>query len=327
MDDAHCVCLNGRIYLGGGGTGGKKISSSKIFISSSNLESWTTQTTPTYFFALTTYHSQLVLVGGNETSTEEITNKLWVSDGANINWQPSLPPMPTKRSWSSAISAGSPECLIVAGGWKGEEQETDAVEVLTQGWWSTVQSLPKHIAHAKIILYNENLYIMGGFEQKDKVFYCKLASILVAAAYTTKVDDLWSQFTGPTLYSSPAVFGQQLITVGGFSYTYGVTCKIHVHSSLTEKDMHVGDVPIKLKSTCTAVLPSGELLVIGGFDGAGFSSRIDRVFKASVSGKNIRYYSFQGLLAICSICIFCSSDNFNIFSVKITHCVTHSIPN
>ena len=41
-------------------------------------------------YGISTYRSQLVLVGGLDQTTEQPTNKLWVSDDGN-KWEPSLP--------------------------------------------------------------------------------------------------------------------------------------------------------------------------------------------------------------------------------------------
>ena len=81
----QCIFLNDKIHLGGGEKNGK------IFISSSELDSWTVITTPTNYYGITSYQSKLVLVGGNVTSTDLITSKLWVRDEEELDWRSSLP--------------------------------------------------------------------------------------------------------------------------------------------------------------------------------------------------------------------------------------------
>ena len=82
---------------------------------------------------LTTYQSQLVLVGG-ENSRGEKTNKLWASDDGN-NWHQSLPPVLRCRSGYglTAVSCASPGCLIVSGG--EENSSPCTMEVLVEGEW------------------------------------------------------------------------------------------------------------------------------------------------------------------------------------------------
>ena len=142
MKNAQCVLLQDKIYLGGGYR-------ASLFISSTDLNSWSQVTTPTHYYGLTTYHSQVVLVGGREHDTDMVTNKLWTLKGG-MNWQPSLPPMPTSRYDSSALNTGSPECLVVSGG-KASGGYVDVVEILEDNEWSSVQPLPKGIPLCGIV--------------------------------------------------------------------------------------------------------------------------------------------------------------------------------
>ena len=95
------------------------------------------------FSTISTYHSQLVLIGGKNVEGDDVNSAYVSSDG--INWQPSLPPMPTRRHWVIAVNiGGSPECLVVAGGFQGQCPGVPAlqVEVLLENVWYTVDPLP-----------------------------------------------------------------------------------------------------------------------------------------------------------------------------------------
>ena len=143
-----------------------------------DLGSWTPFSVPAVRgFALTTYHSQLVLVGG--WTRGAVLNTLWAStDGAN--WQETLPPMPTSRYGAAAVNTGSsggPECLVVAGGTKECGEKIDTVEVLTKGQWSTVSPLPEPYSwHRYFIFHNGGVYLGG----PDMLFYCQLHSLLAS---------------------------------------------------------------------------------------------------------------------------------------------------
>ena len=133
IDDVRCVFLNGKLYVGG-----RHLSSgnhAKLYVSSADLASWMVVATPSYYFALTTYNSQLVVAGGMDVATEEITNKLWTSSNGTY-WQSTLPPMPTKRISASAMSLRHPECIIVAGGEKSDDFPCGIVEVYWEKQWS-----------------------------------------------------------------------------------------------------------------------------------------------------------------------------------------------
>ena len=237
---ADCVAWNDSVWVKGHYT-------TKLFKSSAGLNSWTALTTPTYDYALTSYHSQLVLVGGKETGTDHVTNKLWTSE-TGMDWQPSvLPPMHTRRYGSSAANTGTPECLVVVGGREADHSELDTVEVLVQDQWSAVQPLPRKCSRMKSALYNGKLYFMGGDRQDHDIYYCEVNSHSLSQ---------WSQFRGPSVSenSSPASFGQQLIAISG--------SKIHAHSSLTQSWVNVGETPSDVHYAAPVVLPAGQLVVV-----------------------------------------------------------------
>lgn len=98
--EVQCVLIRDMLYVGGGYTPSGV--STKIYVSSTDSINWRAFQTPASQYALATYNSEIVLVGGHEFSTGHITNSLWMSR-AGIDWNLSLPPMPTKRCLSSAI--------------------------------------------------------------------------------------------------------------------------------------------------------------------------------------------------------------------------------
>ena len=279
MCDAQCVLLQDKIYLGGGNTSSLK-SNASLFISSTDLNSWSQVTTPTRLYGLTTYHSQVVLVGGVEPDTDMTTNELWTLKGGT-NWQPSLPPMPTSRYFSSALNTGSPECLVVSGGADSGRDEVNVVEILKDNEWSSAQPLPKACSCLKSTLHKGRLYLMGGDGQGHSVFHCKLESLL-NEDYTREMSyssGLWSELQIHLKDSSPSSFANQLISTGGFSGAY--SSEICAYSPHTLSWLHVGDLPIDSSCTGTIVLPTGELVVLGG---RGASRWSNRVFKASLKG-------------------------------------------
>ena len=65
MSDAQAVWLGDKLYVGGGWTSGSRRDIAKLYIHTPTTDTWSHINTPVYYFALVTYHSQLVLVGGN----------------------------------------------------------------------------------------------------------------------------------------------------------------------------------------------------------------------------------------------------------------------
>ena len=95
---------------------------------------------PSKGYGISTYRSQLVLVGGLDPTTQQATNKVWVSDDGS-KWESSLPPLPTARKDPLVVNTGSPEYLIVIG---AEERNVD---VLMGEQWMSAQPLQKYVQH------------------------------------------------------------------------------------------------------------------------------------------------------------------------------------
>ena len=120
---AHAVWLKDKVYVGGGRWGsGNYRDEARLYVYSPATDTWTTLDTPVHGFALTTFHSQLVLVGGSkyvgESMSGDITNKLWTlsEDG---QWQETLLPMPTPCGiYPSAVSHGDHLLVISSGGYE-----------------------------------------------------------------------------------------------------------------------------------------------------------------------------------------------------------------
>ena len=85
MRDATAVWHRDKLYVGGWvpAAAGSYRDDTRLYVYTPTTDTWDTPIdTPVYFFFfLTTYHSQLVLVGGEEYNSEvvevELSNKLW----------------------------------------------------------------------------------------------------------------------------------------------------------------------------------------------------------------------------------------------------------
>ena len=273
MCNAQCVSLHGKIYVGGG------ITSShdpfKVFIST-NLKSWSVFNTPTKYYALTTYHSKLMLIGGKEQNRRYATNKVWTTGTEQIKWQLFLPPMATSRYYSSAINTqNQTECayIIVTGGMKMPGVQLNTVEVFVQEEWSVVQPLPLQCFSIKCTIHGGILYLLGGYKQDNFVFYCKLDSLLSSLQSN---DTLWKTSRVPLYNSSCETFHHHLLSVGGSFFSSSSSSDIiHAYSPLSKSWLHVS-------STASAVISTGQLVVIGGRT----ISLGCKVFKASLKGED-----------------------------------------
>ena len=243
-----------------------------LHISSTDLHSWTPSTLPHQAMSLTTYQSMFVAVGGHHSSTKEPTDLLYTSD-TGLQWQPSLPPMPTKRSCTSSVSTRSPEVLVVAGGEGSGRRRLNVVELLLGDQWSTVDPLPAPCSYMFSTLHDGNLYFMGGEEKGQSVYTCSCTSLISSCGTNTTTDrPLWRQFKGPCDYTAAVSYTSRLVSIDG-------CCIIRAYSSVSQSWVEAtstGDKSHEYAAYVAAVvLPTGELVC----------ARKDGVYKIKLSGE------------------------------------------
>ena len=279
LQDAQAVVVNRKIYVGGGWTPSSK--DAFVYVSGFMCDSWDVIDSPNYWPAVTTYHNQLVLVGGRDNATDDITEQLWVLQGGQI-WTQTIPPMPTRRWGASAVSTG--DYLIVAGG-EDDYGRLSTVEVYDGHMWVEAESLPIACCDMKSVVHEGNWYLMGGYGQAQIVLYASLDSIVATtlshSGRTGK--SVWKRLP-ETLHesSSTALFGNCLIATRGESTNEKISPAIHAYSPFTQSWVHVGNIPNPCNFTCTIVLPTGDLLMVG----TRLTNRgsLAQVLKATITG-------------------------------------------
>ena len=277
MQDAQAVWLEDKLYVGGGETTGDP---AKLYVYTFSTDTWSAMKIPAYYFALITYHSQLTLVGGKTRGNGSVTNKLWTLN-SHGEWREILPPMTVKRSSASAVEYV--KNIVVAGGADDTGSYIDIVEVYN-GHWIKAECLRKPCVQMKSTVFNGHWYLMGGDRQGTEVYCRSLASLIASCQLGEKpLPFVWERLADvPHQFSSPTVFGNRLIAVGGGDPR---TSSIHAYSPLTQSWIHVGDMPVKLGCTCAISLPTGRLMVIGGVSRAMLKD--SRVYQATLNGNYI----------------------------------------
>ena len=255
------VCMNGTVFVGGGRTGKTDRTETRLYSFRPGVDStWTVTDTPTSGYALIEHESQLLLVGGYEHPSGEETNKVYtLRDGEFVE---TLPPMREKRYKPSVVSSGSE--LVVAGGW-GTSEMLSSVEVLRDGGWTTGPSLPTAGNVMRSALHGDMWYLI---QSNGNVFCTSIPSLL------SKEDQSpWETLPDiPNQGSAAALFGGSLLSIGSSTST------VFAYSISSQSWEHVADVPVKLSQSTAVVSPTGELIVVGGYDRKGNSDKVLRAF-------------------------------------------------
>ena len=213
--------------------------------------------------------------------------------------------MPTARCYSAAI--GTDNHLIVAGGSTdsnyidlagGEASQhqminnMDTVEVLdtTTLVWSKANNLPFPYSYTSITIFNNKLYLLGGYglEGKTKlVLVCSLDDLMQSCqpipnqsltSWFRKTvernkktpDQVWQKIAdAPTYRSTCVTINDQLVAIGGFNSTVlePYICSSVVHKYNPESNLWEAISQLKFaRSKCfAAVLPGNKLMVAGGW--------------------------------------------------------------
>ena len=279
----HCVVLHDIVaVLDEGYDRGADI----LHISSTNLHSCTstdlpnehmslTTTLPYYYMSLTTYQDKLVAVGGRHPSTNEVTDQLLTS-ATGEDWQPSLPPMPTKRYSTSSVSAGSPEVLIVAGGKGSDNRDLHTVEVLLDDQWSTAHPLPTPCYKMRSSLHEGNFYFTGGMDQENTIYTCSCTSLITSCGLTgndtSTTSPVWRELYAPDDTMAIVSYSSRLTTVDNRCSIRGYSNMRQSWVETTSKGKREDGNTLYLAA---AVLPTGQLVVAHG----------GGVYRVTVSGE------------------------------------------
>ena len=144
----------------------------------------------------------------------------------------------------------------------------------------------------KSTLHNGEWYLMGGVGQGKSVF-CASVDSLIATAGSSEGEggSVWKTLPeAPFEFSDIAMYGNLLLAIGGaIEGRDSLTPQSAIYGFITgtQSWVHIGNLPVAIESTCSIVLPSSELLVVGGQSESGIFS--SSVFKATLRGTNCTY--------------------------------------
>ncbi len=233
---------------------------------------------PTTHCTLANVKNTLVVIGGfNQNGMK--TNKLYNLSTADMNykWFETYPPMPTTRD--SATAASDRNYLVVAGGIGKSYLETVEVLCVDSKQWFEAAGLPSALFSASAAICNGHLYILGGSVTLDtithSVFTCSVRSLVKGHgdwgtggedAEGGAVRDAWVR--GPAVPSTKSTcvsFHDRVLAVGGKDESGSPSNKIWTYERGSEKWVVLGEC-LQARSQCYAfVLPSNELMVVGGY--------------------------------------------------------------
>ena len=260
----HVVAIKDKLYASVVDYPDTYVENRHFICSTTNtFTSWTVHDPPEGLecFGLTSYHSQLLVVGGKERG--EATNKVWTSDNGLADWQLFLPPMPSRHESPIVTNTGpSPECVIVA----GQDNNNLTLDMLLEEQWFTVpttlQRPNMYLVHVSVHSGVVYVYINASARPKNLLVKCPLESLLAACmqSHDLRLDVQVKPITLSTGNTDYFSFGQ-IVTCGQKLYV--------LHHELMDVDstptpqqfVYAGDLPECMQTGFLTTLHTNELLV------------------------------------------------------------------
>lgn len=193
--------------------------------------------------------------------TPSLTNKVFTL--TRSLWNEALPPMLKKCRSPTTVSFE--DCLLVACGAEDEGRLLDIVQVFNGCQWIVVPGPPMSCYDIKSAILNGVWYLTGS-QQEEQTVYCTSFDLLIKGGDACNEEVIWKSLPAvPLEFCSLAVFGNRLVAIGGEETDISSPSHaIHAYSPKTKSWKHVANLPVGLYSTCAIVLPSRELMMIGG---------------------------------------------------------------
>ena len=260
-------------------------------------DNWTTlPPLPVKYFGLGQVNGKLVAVGGWKMGYIN-TNELFSYNERSRKWKQILPPMPTARHSPGVLSLQS--VLVVAGGFTSIFEYTDAVEIFKAdaSQWYRTDPLPIACTQMSLVAFGNTCYVLGGFKRPshlNQALYASVDDLLnnaIPANQTTHIgstantQSAWKTLANtPTYRPAAAVLAGNLLAIGGKESSEGELVKkeVYMFSPSINSWIYISDLPEPRSKTAVAVLPSTEILVIGGWcDGY----RVNATYKGTLQLK------------------------------------------
>ena len=226
-----CILSKNKVYVTGIATE-EEVGSRQVQVYSLEEGKWSTlPEAPNYNAPVAIINGFITLIGGRLTKDGTITSILcsWIEEEAR--WVEKVPPMPTIRLASGVCYHDN--FLLVTGGIVDEENKvvsTIDVYNFSTKRWSTPKDLklPKALRSHHVVVFEENIYVMGGAttypappEGKEQHFNpeawrARWIDVKAAVAQPSKLKSVWTPITAPPFIRPTVVsYRNSLFSVGG----------------------------------------------------------------------------------------------------------------
>ena len=242
-----------------------------------NTGTWSTlPPSPVCYSESAVINGRLTLIGGQDTSTGNITNEVWSWHEDEKEWRKTIPPMPTERLLPGVVQSGN--VVAVVGGIASDGKTfLDTVDILNAATlqWTTSHSLklPIPVWAMKTATCDGHVYIACGKDCHNypikRIFKFPL-SILDQAVTKQQVQDnppqcQWTEVEEtPSNSSGLLPTSHRPLVVGGRDSSHNSSSIISVFDSSVNKWSNVGHCSVACYIPCLLSVSCSAFLVFGG---------------------------------------------------------------
>ena len=269
------IIIKGKLYIGGGSTDFKK--STTVMVYNIQRDGWSMLPSYPYkWFTLGAVNGQLVLVGGMDDANRR-TNEIGVWNEQTKRWTNPFPEMPTRCTGAAVATHMSNDIwwLVIAGGYDEESVACSTVDILdtsTKQWYCGLP-LPTPLYKMSSVVISNRWYLLGGYDQLSMttVLCVSLNDLIFRSVLRQARSEMKSLTTSncdlnapwKVLCDSPSERCIALALRGALLAVGGAT--IFLYKSSTKEWVKVGKMLSNRRECACAVLPSGEMFVVGGY--------------------------------------------------------------
>ena len=203
----------------------------RLFEYSLSANTWDMFDTHIADFALASYKSTLMLIGGTEyefcrfsSSEKSPTKKVWFLNDQYELQEADIPPMNVNRKSAQAIGNG--KHLIVVGGDHGKTKTVEVYDSDTKKWsFAPSISLPQSSSHVRssVVHPDGNLYIQLGTHLMNRIIYASLESVIASVTSSIQENDnlsFWKEISCSfSILSNVMLCQDHLILIGSDNKT------------------------------------------------------------------------------------------------------------
>ena len=225
-------------------------------------------------FTMTEVNHKLLLVGGCDVSNcpRKTTSTVTVYSTSQKSWEKPYPSMNTPRLFPTASTYH--QHLVVVGGCDDSFTDLATVEILDtskhHSQWICTTPLPVRCRRMSTAIIHDMLYLLGGTLSKQV-----LGISLPALTQTDKPPPQWHTLPdAPLEYSTAIAVHGSLLVVGGSNGRQNSSA-IHIYDQEKNAWNKMSNLPTERAYCTCCLLPSGEILVVGGLSLNDWTSRMD----------------------------------------------------